>query len=122
MNTITIKELIDLIVTKTDSQDKKIEKLFDWQMQRNMEIVKAVFAFLAAMIVSFIIALLKDEVKIGWIWLFAIPTLLIIIAFYAVYQLFKLKNIQKEYIATLLLHAKLNEFAPFFHKYRGGSK
>jgi hypothetical protein len=118
MKNITIKEIIDLISTKVENQESKIDKLYEWYMQRNMEIIKWILTSSAAIFASFLISFFKNELQVNPILLVITPILCAASSSYAIYRIYKLKNIQKEYIKTLTLHAKLKPLSSFFSYYK----
>jgi hypothetical protein len=122
MRKTDISELIDLVASDVAEAEKRLEKVYDWEAARSLEVVKWVLGFAAALFVAVLVAFFREEItRSGWELPFGVLTSLLT-ATYAFYRLFRLRRMQTQYLTAILLLAELQRIGPFVRAYRHGGR
>ena len=118
MRTLTIRDLLDLVVADVPDAPGRIQKIFEWHFDRVKSNAQWVLALAASLFVSTLIAYSKAELRVS-LWqaslLFAVTAGT---ASYGLLNLWKLRTLHKEFIAALRLHCEFSKMRPFFLRYR----
>jgi hypothetical protein len=118
MQRMPIKDIIDMIASDVSEPDKRIEKMFDWEHGRNIEVVKWILGASAAIFVAILVAFFKGDVKspdwqlpVGLISSFLSGT-------YGLYRLRQMRKSYRNYIASLQLLSEFKRIETFLKRYR----
>jgi hypothetical protein len=119
MRDVALRELIDIVVADVPEPEKRLEKVFDWETSRNLEVAKWVLGASAAVFAAVLVAYLKGEItKPSW----HLPAGLlasVLTATYGLYRLRQMRAAHRQFIASMTLLSELLRIAPFLKKYRG---
>jgi phosphatidylglycerophosphate synthase len=115
---LTIKEIIDLVVGEIPDAESKIQKMFEWYLEREKLIITWILGVAASLFVSVLVAFFKKEINLEW-WL----TILIIIcslgtALYGVIRVYRLRSMNAQFVSALKLFSNFNKISQFLLRYR----
>ena len=99
----------------------RLQKMFEWHFTRDLEIAKWVLGAAASFAVAFGIALFNATTALT-ISAAAVVVLPAAVGTYGFARLYRMRNIHRQYIAALKLHAELRSIRPFIMKYRQSQK
>lgn len=118
MKNLLLKDLIDIVASEAQVPEARLEKIYDWVIQRNLEISKWLLGLTATVAATFLITLFKEELKSPF-WLNIIIFIAMLLSgSYGFLRLYRYRQIQREYIAALKLHNDLKRISSFIQKYR----
>lgn len=109
MKELKIKDIIYLVEADIDDPKDQIQKIYEWNFERKMTLVKGFVGFSVSLIVALLFSYLKSEIKeeISW-WEIGIALLFAgLTGTYGFYQYFQIEKIGNHFIAALKLHKKL---------------
>lgn len=120
MRRTDLKELIDLVASGVSEPEKRLEKVYDWEAARSLEIIKWVLGFAGTLFVAVLVALFQRHIEpMRWQFPLGISTALLT-ATYAVYRLRRLRRLQQQFLTAVLLVSEFQKIAPFIRAYRKG--
>jgi hypothetical protein len=115
---LQLSHIVDLVLHETAEPEKRLEKLFDWYVQRWLEIAKWLLGIAATITAALIVALVTkpdviSRVTIGFTLFSAIVSALagfgaILVAYHA----------NTHFVVSLSLLGRLQKVKPFLIKYR----
>lgn len=116
MQSLTLADLLSLLQA-LDEPENHLKKLFEWQIERVLTVLRLAAAGMAAVLVALIAALLRDDLKLDdWraliIGLGAIFTGVLVANQYG-----RVQALEKEYVAALGLLRELAPLVPLLRLY-----
>jgi hypothetical protein len=120
MTNIRIRDLIDLVASKTPEPAKALEKIFQWAHSRNLELIKWLLALAAALLAPLAIAFARGDVgnhaSVSWLaWtLFGS----VLFAGIGLTLLARGRRLYRRYLAAQTLLGELMKIAAFIERYR----
>ncbi len=118
MKELTIRNLIDLVISDTQDGETRIEKMFEWHYDRQKTLVQWLLGAAASLLVAVVVALTTTNVQLE-IW--EAVSLFIAVAFlgfWGLWLIYRLRRIQSQFISTLRLFAELKAIKTFINRYR----
>jgi hypothetical protein len=118
MKDIRIREIIDLATQDISDPDAKLKKVYEWYNERKIMIIKGTVSIAVSLIITLAISYYKSEIKVDpWMMLF--PLLFSLLSMtYGIYELSRLRQIGKKYVAAITLLSRLKKLKSFFTLYR----
>lgn len=116
MERMPIREVIDMVVADVVEPDKRLEKMFDWEHDRNIEVVKWILGASAAILVAVLVAFFKGEFHEWQLPVGLISSLLC--GTYGLYRLRRMHKSYQNYVASLRLLSELKRIETFLKRYR----
>ncbi len=118
MKYLKIKEIIDLVVGEVPDAESKIQKMFEWYLEREKLIITWMLGAAASLFISVLIAFFKKEIELEW-W----QTSLIIIfslgtAFYGVIRVYHIRSMNAQFVSALKLLSNFKKISQFLIRYR----
>jgi len=118
MRDINIKEIIDLATQDVADPDAELKKVYEWHNERKIMIIKGTVGIAVSLIITLTISFYKSEIKVyNWTMIFPLISSLLSIT-YGAYELAKLRQIGRKYIAAITLLNRLKKIKPFLTLYR----
>lgn len=118
MKDLTLKELVDLVISEVPDSYERLEKMFEWHFERDMSVVKWSLGAGASVSVAVFATLIKGELIMN-VWQASAVAASALASFtYGVYRLRQLRNIHRQFVAALKLHSQLVQIRPFLKTYR----
>lgn len=122
MRRTDLRELIDLVAADVAEPEKRLEKVYDWESNRSLEVVKWVLGFSGALFVAVVVALFQRYIKAdSWQFPVGVATSLLTTT-YGLYRLTRLRRMQQQFLTALVLLSEFRKIAPFIRAYRKKSK
>jgi hypothetical protein len=123
---LTIRDLIDLVASGVPNPESRLERVYDWEHARRLELVKWLLASSIALFAPVVIALAKsDSTTDGsgrtW-WLTVTLFLAVCIAFAGALVVAHTKRRYRSYLAAQALLGEIRKVAPFLERYRQKSE
>lgn len=118
MKYLTIKEIIDLVVAEIPDPESKIQKMFEWHLEREKLIITWILGAAASLFISVLVAFFKAELKLG-LWQIAIIILCSLgTAFYGIYRVLQIRSINSQFISAMKLFSNFRKISLFLTRYR----
>jgi hypothetical protein len=118
MRTITIRQLIDLVEGGSPSSESCIQKVFEWQFERNISVVRWALGVAASLAIAITASYFSSEQVVS-AWEFGFGLFFSFLsATYGVYILVRLRLISTQFTAAVSLYSKLKRIDEFILKYR----
>lgn len=118
MKDISIKDLLDLVISEVPDAETRIQQMFDWHFQRNMMIIKWIMGAVASLVIAALVAYFKAEIKLNW-WQ---ATIVIFFPLsgstYGIYRLYHIRSMHRQFVSALKIYNELKKIFPFIHRYR----
>jgi hypothetical protein len=118
MERMPIREIIDMVISDVADPDERLEKMFDWEHERNIEVIKWILGASAAIFVAVLAAFFKGDVKApAW----QLPAGLISSLLSGTYGLYRLRQMRKSYrnyVGALRLLSEFKRIETFLKRYR----
>ncbi|MCH7592757.1 MAG: hypothetical protein IH989_08270 [Planctomycetes bacterium] len=118
MRTVSLLELIDLVYGDVEEAESRIQKLFEWRFERDMNIAKWALGLAASLIIAVLVAFFRGgsdvtgrELGIGLAIAFASAT-------YGIFAIVQLRSVNREFIAALVLYSRFRSIRAFIRLYR----
>jgi len=120
MKDLKISDIVDLVTTELPAPEEKIERLFEWQFSREIEIAKWLLGAGASLAIAIAIAAFRQSpalsvTDIGWSSIG--PTVLFFLGFYRLYMM---KRLHRSYISALHILGRILRIKLFLVRYTGG--
>lgn len=118
MKYLTIKEIIDLVAGEVPDAESKIQKMFEWYLEREKLIITWILGAAASLFISVMVAFFKSELKLQW-W----QTLLIIICslgtgVYGMIRVYHMRSMNSQFVSALNLFSNFKQISQFIIRYR----
>ncbi len=118
MRDVTVRNLIDLVLSDTTDPSDRIEKMFEWYFDRAKAIVTWWLGAASSITIALIATYFSEKSRLtGW-WAVLVLVLAICSFLYGVYRLYLMRRINREFIAALSLYSRLGTIKPFLRMYR----
>ncbi len=118
MKDVSIKDLLDLVVSNIPDPENIIQKMFEWHLEREITIIKWVLGFAASLTVAGFVAYFNPNTHPNQWEIVLFLSGVMITAFYGAFRLWQLRLIHKQFVSTLTLVYRLKTLSPFLSKYR----
>jgi len=118
MRDLTVRDLIDLVLSQTTDPSDRIEKMFEWHFDRAKTIVTWWLGAASSIVIALIATYFSEKSRLtGW-WAIVVLILAICSFVFALYRLYLMRRINREFIAALSLFSRLGRIEPFLRIYR----
>lgn len=119
MKDISISELITLIAADLDDPEERVEKMFDWYIDRSKVTVQWILGGAASLFLAVLVAFSRNELSLPWwqtglVALFALGT-----GSYGLLRLRALGGAAQQYVAAIAICARLKQIRRFLAAHRG---
>lgn len=117
---LTIRELTSLVSSEVADPEVRLEKIFDWEHARRMELVKWVLTASVALFIPVAVAWLKGDIGAptpAW-WVLGALFGAVLLAVLGVSMLYHAWQIYRTYLAAITLLGELKKIATFVQRYR----
>jgi len=118
MKDIRISDLIDLVHAEAAEPEKRLEKMFEWQIQRQLEIAKWVLGAAASLGVGVVIASTSSSAKLTTThWILA-GVAIVILGSFGAFQFVRCRQFSECYLSSIVVLGHLAKLRPFISRYR----
>jgi hypothetical protein len=117
---LSIEDLINLVASGVPDPVSRIERVFEWDHSRRIEVVKWLLAASIALFIPVVVAYLKGDiisVRSSW-WMFALLFCSVLLAVLGLGLLYRTRRIHRSYVFTLSLLGELQKISTFLQRYR----
>jgi O-antigen/teichoic acid export membrane protein len=118
MEDLRIRDLIDMVASGVADIEEHIRQMYDWHFERGMTAAKGTVGLAASLLIAVVVAYLQQQIKADlWVTIvgliFAVAT-----ATYGVYRYQKLRDLPREFSASLSLYRDLVVLSPLLNLFR----
>lgn len=118
MKEVSIRDLADLVESDVPDAASRLQKLFEWRFQQDLEVAKWVLGAAASLAIAALVSYLKGDTAPGLSRSILMVGLPVATSSYGVYCLLRLRSIHKQFIAAVRIHAELQKVKAFIARYR----
>lgn len=112
-----MKELVDLAVSEIPEPESRIQKMFEWNFERDMTLARSLVGVAASIFVAIAVALFRNEIQLAWWWVLIVITSAMVVFAVGLYRFRQVRNVHKQFVSALKLHQELHQVAPFLKAY-----
>lgn len=118
MANLNVGDLIAIVAADAPDVEKRLEKVFEWQHSRDLEIVKWLLTVSGALAVPMIVSVFKEEMKAPRWEIGAAFALAVILGGVAAMRLWEMGRLQSDYLASMTLVSRLVSIRTFLIRTR----
>lgn len=118
MKDIRISDLIDLVDAGAIEPEKRIEKIFDWQIQRQMEIAKWFLGAAASLGIGIVIASTSSTAVFTAIHWALAGVAIVALGGFGTLQFIRGKKLSECFLSSIVLLNRLAKLRQFIARYR----
>jgi hypothetical protein len=97
-----VRTALDLL-SATDDAEGHLRKLFEWQFERAMTLVRVGFGVAGSLLIALVAALSKHDDNVGTPQIVIIAAGIVLSAAFSVYRMWRVRQCDKDYVAALEL-------------------
>ena len=121
MKTITIRQLIDLVEGGSATGENCIQKVFEWQFERNMSVVRWALGVAASLFVAVLVSYLRADEAVSSFEFGSALVFSLLTGTYGITVLVRLRLMSREFTSAVSLYTKLKRIEEFICKYRSAT-
>ena len=120
MTNLVIGDLLNLVASKVPEPESRLEKVFECEHARQLEMVKWLLALAAALFAAVAVGEFRgaSEPKASPIWMVITLSLAAAITIFGLIMLIRGRRMYRTYLAAQTLLGEINKISPFIERYR----
>ena len=118
MPDLKIRDIIELAEADIDDPESKLQKVFEWKIDRFTQLTKWIFGFAGSLVVALFVGLTKDDISLwGWeFWSLLSSAVLVFIA--GLVRSRMAASYSHQFLKGLYLLGKLKRINGFLEEYQ----
>jgi hypothetical protein len=117
MQSLSIRDLLDMATADVDNAPERIEEMYRWHFEREMTAIKLTLGAAATLLATLVIAHFEGKIAAPrWQTIGALAGAFLT-GSYGAYRYWQLRRIQRQFVAALRLYTALQRSSDFLRLY-----